>query len=168
MARLSEVLGRRGSLESQLSALGAISSAASAAGSGFQPYAAAVLPLLRSYMNITEVSSHANLQPIGHSLLRCVLADGLEVADLMFVAACRKRCCRVGREPLKRWASLRALLGRMQWEGLSRTLWVPPYRYDMSFQLLLHVHILNTIMTCSGLKVYLHLHCCTGHGAGSH
>ncbi|BDA47413.1 Importin-4 [Coccomyxa sp. Obi] len=54
LARLSEVLGRRGSVESQLSALGAISSAASAAGSGFQPYAAAVLPLLRSYMNITE------------------------------------------------------------------------------------------------------------------
>ncbi|KAK9905642.1 hypothetical protein WJX75_003705 [Coccomyxa subellipsoidea] len=54
LARLSEVLGRRGSVESQLSALGAISSAAAAAGSGFRPYAAAVLPLLRSYMNIAE------------------------------------------------------------------------------------------------------------------
>ncbi len=56
LARLSEVLGRRGSVESQLSALGAISSAAAAARTGFRPYAAAVLPLLRSYMNITEVS----------------------------------------------------------------------------------------------------------------
>jgi hypothetical protein len=54
LARLSEVLGRCSSVESQLSALGAVSSAAAAAGSGFKPYAAAVLPLLMSYMRVTE------------------------------------------------------------------------------------------------------------------
>lgn len=68
LARLSEVLGRRGSVESQLSALGAISSAAAAAGSGFRPYAAAVLPLLRSYMNIAEVSNCGRLDTFYPSL----------------------------------------------------------------------------------------------------
>jgi hypothetical protein len=55
LARLGEVLAARRSVDSQLSALGAISSAAYAAGGGFAPYAAAVLPLLRQYMGVTEV-----------------------------------------------------------------------------------------------------------------
>ena len=52
-----EVLAAQRSTESQLSALGAISSAAYAAGGGFKPYAPAVLPLLRQYMGVTEVGS---------------------------------------------------------------------------------------------------------------
>lgn len=54
LARLGEVLARRSSTESQLSALGAISSAAYAAQGSFRPYAPAVLPLLRQYMGLTQ------------------------------------------------------------------------------------------------------------------
>ena len=62
LARLGEVLARRTSTESQMSALGAISSAAYAAQGSFRPYAPAVLPLLRQYMGLTQVSTGCALR----------------------------------------------------------------------------------------------------------
>ena len=49
MAKLLEVV-RTGNSDTQETALGAIASAANAAGSSFQPYVAAVFPVLRQYM----------------------------------------------------------------------------------------------------------------------
>ena len=52
MAKLLEVV-RSGNPETQETALGAIASAANAAGASFQPYVAAVFPVLRQYMEVT-------------------------------------------------------------------------------------------------------------------
>ena len=51
MAKLLEVV-RTGNSDTQETALGAIASAANAAGSSFQPYVAAVFPVLRQYMEV--------------------------------------------------------------------------------------------------------------------
>ena len=52
MAKLLEVV-RTGNIDTQETALGAIASAANAAGSSFQPYVAAVFPVLRQYMDVS-------------------------------------------------------------------------------------------------------------------
>lgn len=51
MAKLLEVV-KTGNSETQDTALGAIASAANAAGPSFQPYVAAVFPVLRQYMEV--------------------------------------------------------------------------------------------------------------------
>ena len=51
MAKLLEVV-RTGNSETQETALGAIASAANAAGASFQPYVSAVYPVLRQYMEV--------------------------------------------------------------------------------------------------------------------
>jgi len=51
MAKLLEVV-RTGNSETQYSALGAIASAANAAGTSFQPYVPAVFPVLQQYMEV--------------------------------------------------------------------------------------------------------------------
>lgn len=51
MAKLLEVV-RTGNSETQETALGAIASAANAAGPSFQPYVSAVFPVLRQYMEV--------------------------------------------------------------------------------------------------------------------
>lgn len=55
MAKLLEVV-RTGNSETQYSALGAIASAANAAGTSFQPYVPAVFPVLQQYMEATDSS----------------------------------------------------------------------------------------------------------------
>ena len=55
MVKLGEIL-QHGKVEAKISAFDAISSAASAAGSAFEPYVAPLLPVLRHYMQTTEVS----------------------------------------------------------------------------------------------------------------
>ena len=51
MAKLLEVV-RTGNSDTQETALGAIASAANAAGPSFQPYVAVVFPVLRQYMEV--------------------------------------------------------------------------------------------------------------------
>ena len=51
MAKLLEVV-RTGNSDTQYSALGAIASAANAAGASFQPYVPAVFPVLQQYMEV--------------------------------------------------------------------------------------------------------------------
>ena len=51
MAKLLEVV-RTGNSETQETALGAIASAANAAGASFRPYVSAVFPVLRQYMEV--------------------------------------------------------------------------------------------------------------------
>ena len=167
LARLSEVLGRRGSVESQLSALGAISSAAAAARTGFRPYAAAVLPLLRSYMNITEVSVHSvcpssRLLEIlssfrGHGMrvsafhsaqsefIFCI-APGEPMSPVpVFCVPRRVICCRAGRARQRQWASSHATWARKRWAPPSPTLWQWPCRCVFALQKSIIIHL------CSGL-----------------
>lgn len=51
MAKLLDVV-RTGNSDTQETALGAIASAANAAGASFQPYVPAVFPVLRQYMEV--------------------------------------------------------------------------------------------------------------------
>lgn len=55
MGKLLEVVGG-GDADTQETALGAIASAANAAGSSFQPYVSAVFPVLRQYMEVPHPS----------------------------------------------------------------------------------------------------------------
>ena len=58
MAKLLEVV-RTGNSETQYSALGAIASAANAAGTSFQPYVPAVYPVLQQYMEVQSSQTAA-------------------------------------------------------------------------------------------------------------
>ena len=71
MAKLLEVV-RTGNSETQYSALGAIASAANAAGTSFQPYVPAVYPVLQQYMEVQSSQTAAVDQRILTRLLPVV------------------------------------------------------------------------------------------------
>jgi len=72
IAKLLEVI-RTGNSDTQETALGAIASAANAAGASFLPYVSAVFPVLRQYMEV----SPACLAACGHlHSLTCLLHPG--------------------------------------------------------------------------------------------
>ena len=78
MAKLLEVV-RTGNSETQYSALGAIASAANAAGTSFQPYVPAVFPVLQQYMEVRSKQPFFSKllsvfgQKINHTCLLCSL-----------------------------------------------------------------------------------------------